>query len=113
MLLSWLVYGLLAHLFSRLFRGTGTLGQTLGTVALAWTPFLLRGLAIVPFLVIGGVLNTWQLICRYKAVRAAHQLSWGRAFWATLLPFLVYLVFWIGFGIVVSVVVGAAVSAGR
>jgi Yip1 domain len=88
--LGWLVYGLLAHAFARLFKGVGTLNQTLGTTALAYTPWLFYGLGIVPFFVVGGVLGTWQLICRYKAVRSTHQLSWGSAFWATLLPYVVY-----------------------
>jgi hypothetical protein len=113
MLLSWLFYGILAHLFARLFRGTGTLGQTFGTTALAWTPLLLRGLEIVPFLVIGGVLSTWQLICRYKAIRMAHKLSWGAAFWATLLPFLVYLLLWIGLGLASFALFTAFAAGGR
>ena len=75
---SWLIYGLLAHLFARMLGGRGTLNQTLGTTALAFTPWLLRGLGFIPFLVIGGVMNTWQLILRYKALRTAHALSWGR-----------------------------------
>jgi hypothetical protein len=36
----------------------------------------------------GGVLSTWQLLSRYKAVRSAHQLPWGSAIGATLLPYL-------------------------
>ncbi len=112
MLLSWLLYGVLAYGFARLLRGTGSLNQTLGVTALAWTPFLLRGLTLIPFLVIGGVLNTWQLICRYKAIRTAHQLTWGRAFWATLLPFLVYLLLWVVLGVVASAIIGA-MTAGR
>ncbi len=94
-LLSWLIYGLLAHLFARLLGGAGSVGQTLGTTALAFTPLLLRGLGFIPFLTIGGVLSTWQLICRYKALRSAHGLSWGRTFWATILPFAVYLLCWL------------------
>jgi hypothetical protein len=109
---SWLIYGLLAHLFARMLGGRGTLNQTLGTTALAFTPWLLRGLGFIPFLVIGGVMNTWQLILRYKALRTAHALSWGRAFWATLLPFAVYLVFWLLLGGVAAAVI-AMLSAGR
>jgi hypothetical protein len=93
--LSWLIYGVLAHFFARLLRGTGTLNQTLGTTALAFSPLLFRGLGLIPFLTFGGVLSTWQLICRYKALRSAHALPWQRAFWATVLPFAVYLVFWL------------------
>lgn len=97
-LLSWLLYGLLAHLFASMLGGRGTLNQTLGVTALAFMPLALRGLGFIPFLVIGGVINTWQLLLRYKAIRTAHQLSWGRALWATLLPLAVYLLFWLLLG---------------
>ena len=110
--LSWLVYGILAHLFSRMLGGTGRLSQTLGTVSLSFTPLLLRGLGFLPYFTVGAVMNTWQLICRYKAVRSAGQMSWGRAFWATLLPFVVYLVFWAIFGVAGGLIIAAAASAG-
>jgi hypothetical protein len=103
-LLAWLIYGLLVFLFARLLRGTGTLNQTLGTTALAVTPLLLRGFGLIPFLTIGALLNTWQLLCRYRAVRSVHRLSVGRAAWATILPFAVYLLFWLvvgGFGVLI------------
>jgi Yip1 domain len=87
--LGWLVYGLLAHAFARLFKGAGTLNQTLGTTALAYTPWLFFGLNVVPFFVMGGVLGTWQLICRYKALRSVHHLAWGPAVGATLLPYVI------------------------
>lgn len=105
LVLSWLVYTLLAHVFARWLGGRGSLQNSLGTAALSFTPFLLHGLSIVPFLVLGGVLNTWQLLLRYKAVRSAHALSWGRSLAATLLPFLVYLVVWLLVGTVLAVVV--------
>jgi hypothetical protein len=38
---------------------------------------------------VGGVVGTWVLICRYVALKQAHRLTWGRAFWATVLPILV------------------------
>jgi hypothetical protein len=110
--LSWLVYGILAHIFTRLLGGTGRLGQTLGTVSLSFTPLLLRGLGFLPYFTVGAVMNTWQLICRYKAVRSAGQISWGRAVWATLLPFALYLLIWLMFG-VGAVLIVAAASAGR
>ena len=109
---SWLIYGLLAHLFARILGGRGTLNQTLGTTALAFTPLLLRGLGFIPFLVIGGAMNTWQLILRYKALRTAHALSWRRAFWATLLPFAVYLLLWLVLGGVAAVAM-TLLTAGR
>ncbi len=94
-LLSWLIYGILVYLFARLLRGSGTLNQTLGTTALAATPLMLHGLGLIPFLTVGAVINTWQLLCRYRAVRSAHRLPVGRAAWATVLPFAVYLLFWL------------------
>jgi hypothetical protein len=110
LLVSWLIYGLLAHLFARMLGGQGGLGQTLGLTALAFTPMLLRGLEFIPFLVIGSVAATWQLLLRYKAVRTAHALSWGRAFWATMLPFAVYLLFWLILGGSVAVVIALIVG---
>ncbi len=110
--LSWLTYGVLAHLFARLLGGQGALNQTLGATALASTPLLLRGLGFIPFLVIGGVLQTWQLILRYKALRTAHRLPWMPAMGATLLPFVVYLMFWLLVGGVVSAAI-AVLAAGR
>jgi hypothetical protein len=95
LVLSWLVYAALAHGFARLLGGRGWFRGTLGAVALSFTPFLIRGLGLFPFIVFGGVLNTWQLILRYKALRSAHELPWGRALVATLLPFLAYLLFWL------------------
>lgn len=112
LVVGWLIYGVLAHLFAKVLGGHGTLNRTLGTTALAFTPWLLRGLGFIPFLVIGGVMNTWQLILRYKALRTAHALSWGRAFWATMLPFAVYLLFWLVLGGVAAVVI-ALLTAGR
>lgn len=112
LVLSWLIYGLLAHGFARLFGGHGTLNQMLGASALAFTPWLFRGLGFVPFLAIGAVLSTWQLILRYKAVRTVHALSWGRAFWVTLLPFAIYLVFWLVVAGIAATVIAAFVVRG-
>ena len=110
--LSWLVYGILAHVFSRMLGGTGRLAQTLGTVGLSFTPLILRGLGFLPYFTVGAVMNTWQLILRYKAVRSSGQMPWSRALWATILPFAVYLVFWGVGGAIAGVVIAAAVSAG-
>ncbi|MGE5602079.1 MAG: YIP1 family protein [Nitrososphaerales archaeon] len=110
LVLSWLIYTLLAHGFALWMGGRGSLRGTLGTAALSFTPFLLHGLSIVPFLVFGGVLNTWQLLLRYKAVRSAHALSWGRAMAATLLPYLVYLVVWLLAGTLLALVAAAIVG---
>jgi hypothetical protein len=108
--LGWLLYGLLAHVFARLFKGVGTLNQTLGATALSYTPWLFYGLGIIPFFVVGGVVGTWQLISRYKALRSSHRLSWGAAFWATLLPYAVYALLILLAGGVAAVVMAAVIG---
>jgi hypothetical protein len=86
LVILWLVYGLLAHLFARLLKGEATLSQTLGCTALAVAPQLLKLTELLPFVAVGGVVGTWTLICRYLALKQVHRFSWGRAFWATILP---------------------------
>jgi hypothetical protein len=86
LIVAWLVYGLLAHLFVRLLKGEGNLAQTLGCTALAVAPQILKLAELVPYVTLGGVVGTWTLICRYVALKQAHRFSWGRAFWATVLP---------------------------
>lgn len=107
LLLSWWVYTLLAHLFARLLGGKGRLRGFLGASALSFAPLLLQGLHLFPFLALGAVLNTWQLILRYKAVRSAHGLPWQRAVAATLLPYLVYFLGWLLFGGIAGLIIPA------
>jgi hypothetical protein len=87
----WLVYGVLAHLYARLFNGGGTLNQTLGTTALAFTPWMFQGLHVIPFVTLAGFIGVWQLILRYKALRSTHQLGWAQTMWATVLPLITLL----------------------
>jgi hypothetical protein len=89
LIIGWLIYGLLAHFFARLLKGEANLGQTLGCIALAVGPQVLKAAEVLPFVSVGGVVGTWVLICRYVALKQAHRLTWGRAFWATVLPILV------------------------
>jgi len=102
-IIAWLVYGIVAHLIARLFDGVGSLSQTLGVTALAFAPWMFHGLQLVPYLVLGGFVATWQLILRYKAIRSVHQLSWDRAMWVTVLPFLIL--------ITLAVLVGGSIAA--
>jgi len=88
LVIAWLIYGLLAHLFARLLKGEATLSQTLGCTALAVAPQVFKLTELVPYVTVGGVVATWTLICRYIALKQAHRLTWGRAFWATVLPIL-------------------------
>ena len=111
MVVFWLVFGAVAHLFARLLAGHGTLAQTYGATALAAAPTLLGVVKVIPTVQAAG-LTTWALICTYLALKQAHGLTPGRAFWATVLPM-------VAFGLFVMVVAGgvaalvvAAVSAG-
>lgn len=116
LVIVWLVYGLLAHLFARLLQGEATLSQTLGCTALAVAPQVLKLTELVPFVAVGGVVGTWTLICRYVALKQAHRFTWGRAFWATLLPTLTLLLLAlilaaigvVVFGTMASVLLGGA-----
>jgi hypothetical protein len=115
LVIVWLVYGLLAHLFARLLQGEATLSQTLGCTALAVAPQVLRLTELVPYAIVGAV-ATWTLMCRYMALKQAHHLTWGRAFWATVLPLLTLLALGLilaaigvlAFGMLASVLLGGA-----
>ena len=86
LLVGWLIYGLLAHLYSRLLGGEGTFAQTYGCVALATSAQALRLASLVPYVRVGGIVAVWGLLCSFIALKAAHKLSGGRAFWAAVLP---------------------------
>ena len=84
---TWLLYGVVSHLFARLLGGQGGLAQTLGCTALAVTPQLLNLATFFPYLAVGGVVGIWTLLCRYVALKTCHRLTWNRALAATLLPY--------------------------
>lgn len=84
LILGWLIFGLLAHLFARMLGGSANMGQTLGATSLAAAPQLLILLTALPFVVVAGI-GTWTLLCRYMAIRVTHDLSWARAMWTVVL----------------------------
>ena len=88
LVVGWLVYGLLAHFFAKVLGGRARLGQTYGCTALAVSPRVLNLVSILPYTAIGALATIWSLICNYLALKNAHELSPGRAFWATVLPIL-------------------------
>jgi hypothetical protein len=110
LIVGWLVYGLLAHLFARLLNGQANLAQTLGCTALAVAPQVLRLTELLPYVTVGGVVGTWMLICRYLALKQAHRLTWGRAFWATVLPLLIFLLLGLILAAIGTAVFGALAS---
>ncbi len=86
LVIGWLIYGLWAHTFATTLGGKANLGQTYGCTALAVSPRLLSLITVLPYAAVGGVATTWSLVCNYLALKNAHGLSPGRAFWATILP---------------------------
>jgi hypothetical protein len=88
LVIRWLIYGLLAYLFARWLGGTADLSKTLGVLALAVAPQALNALTFLPFVQAGSVIAVWGVLCAYVGLKKVHGLSWGRAVWATLLPFI-------------------------
>jgi hypothetical protein len=88
-LLIWLGWGLLGHLFARIFGGDASFKQTYGVTALAISPILISLTALIPGVQVGWLVFIWTMICRYEAIKTGHHLKWGRALAATLLPYVV------------------------
>jgi hypothetical protein len=105
LVVSWLVIGLLLFAGARLLSGNGSLAQTYGATALAQAPYLLGVVHVLPYVQAAG-LGTWSLICTYLAIKNSHNLSPGRAFWATVFPPAVLAVF----ALIVGIGVAAAVA---
>jgi hypothetical protein len=112
LVLTWLLYGVVAYLFARLLGGQGGLGQTLGCTALAVAPQVLNLATFFPYLVVGGVVGTWTLLCRYVALKTCHRLTWTRALGATLLPYVALAVVVASFACLGGVVFGLISGGG-
>jgi len=112
LILWWLIYGLLAFVFARWLGGTADFSQTLGVLALAVAPQFLNALTLLPFVQLGNLISVWGLLCAYVGLKTAHRLSWGRAVWATLLPFILALIVVILAGCLSSASFAALVKGG-
>ncbi|MBN1123163.1 MAG: YIP1 family protein [Anaerolineae bacterium] len=88
-LLVWLGWGLLGHLFARIFGGDASFKQTYGVTALAISPMLINLTALIPGVQVGWLVFIWTMSCRYVAIKSGHHIKWGRALTATLLPYVV------------------------
>lgn len=98
LVISWFLFGLIAHIIAKIFGGQGHFSQTLGVTALAAAPQLLGLFKVFPFAMLAGI-GTWTLLTRYMALRVTHDLSWGRAVWVTVLTMLVlFLILFVLFG---------------
>lgn len=108
-IVGWFVYGLLAHGFARLLGGHASLPQTYGALSLAYAPNLLNAVQVVPMVQTAG-LAMWSTVCTYVALKTVHGISPGRAFWATLLPFLLVVFVAVGLGLAIGLVAAAALA---
>ncbi len=108
----WALYGLVAHLVARMLGGEGDLGQTLGCTALAVAPQILNIATFFPYLLVGGVVGTWTLLCRYVALKACHRMTWERTLAATLLPYVAFSLVMATFGCLAAAVIGMFVAGG-
>jgi hypothetical protein len=108
--IRWLVYGLLAYLFARWLGGSGNLAATLGALALAVAPQVLNVLSIFPFLQVGTIVSIWGVLCAYYGLKTVHRLSWTRALWATLLPFILVVALLVLFGCFGSAILGVVLG---
>ncbi len=104
LILSWLLYGVVAHLVARLLDGQATLMETLGATTLAVAPQLFLLATFLPSVSVAGLVGTWTLLCRYRALKEAHDLPWKGAVTATVAPMILYylilILVFIGFAVV-------------
>jgi len=111
LIISWLIFGLLAHLFARMLGGSANFGQTLGATSLAAAPQLLLLLTALPFVVVAGI-GIWTLLCRYMAIRVTHDLSWARSMWSVLLPPILLGILAFMLAMVFGIAIGTAIAGG-
>jgi hypothetical protein len=112
LVIRWLIYGLVAYVFARWLGGTGSLSETLGVLALAVAPQVLNVLTLLPFVQMGSLVNVWGVLCAYFGLKVAHKLPWGRAVWATLLPFILAFALLFLLACLGSAVFGALIRGG-
>ena len=110
LIIRWFFYGLLAYLFARWLGGTGSLGATLGVLALAVAPQVLRVLTIIPFVQVGGIVAIWGILVAYYGLKTSHDLPRTRALWATLLPFVLVVAVLIVLGCCGTGILGAVLG---
>ena len=86
LIITWLIYTVVAFLFARVLGGKGTLNQTLGCTALAVAPQMIGAVHLLPYAQTGWI-GAWVLVCSYLGLKVSGRLTPWRAFWATILPF--------------------------
>lgn len=92
-LLNWFIFAVLAHWLARWYGSRASFGQTLGVLALAYAPLLLRVVEIVP----GAVAPTaliflLMLATKFLALKTVHGLGSFATLFVLLAPYVIVLV---------------------
>jgi hypothetical protein len=92
-LLNWFVFAVLAHWLARWYGSRARFEQTLGVLALAYTPLLLRMVEIVPGATAPTVLIfLLMLATKHQALKTVHGLGTSATLFVLLAPYLIVLV---------------------
>lgn len=89
-LFNWFVFAMLAHWMARWWGSEARFGQTLGVLALAYAPLLLRMVEIVPGAEAPTVLIfLLMLATKHQALKTVHGLGAGATLFVLLAPYLI------------------------
>jgi len=92
-LLNWFVFAVLAHWLARWYGSRARFGQTLGVLALAYAPLLLRVVEVVPGAVAPlALIFLLMLATKFLALKTVHGLESVAALFVLLAPYVIVLV---------------------
>jgi hypothetical protein len=87
---SWLLYGLIAHLMGRWYGGKVRIGQFYGALALSYAPLLLSLILIFPGASIAAsLIMLATFVGKFLSVRVTYDLGPGRALVVAATPYVV------------------------
>ena len=88
MLIGFFIWGLIIHLFAKLFKGTGSLTQW---YAGASHTYLFYWIAIIPFVgqILVGLAGLWNIVLQIHVAKHVHGFSTGKAVVVVLLPIVI------------------------
>jgi hypothetical protein len=92
-LLNWFVFAVLAHWVARWYGSHARFGQTLGVLALAYAPLLLRVIEVVPGAVAPTALIFFLMLAtKFLALKTVHGLGSAQTLFVLLAPYVIVLV---------------------
>jgi hypothetical protein len=95
---NWFTYAIFAHWVMRAVKGKVTAKQIYGIVGLAFAPYLLYVLTVIPGVVLPPTLVSWWIMAAmYQGISAAApELTWKRKVLVVVLPYFIAILFMIG-----------------